>query len=162
MFNPKRELEKYGWTTGNGLGRNEDGIKTPLKVKLKNDKTGVGHHLSEEFTCHWWNKLYDDAASNICVLNSQANSQTYVEFKVETERKAAKKLDGKELLYGLFIKSTEHSVETVNIAESDGVDNCLHERNPLTLHKIIKSSRGSRKINGKLLRIMKQEMSNLI
>lgn len=80
----RKQLEKYGWkegiidialsenlttkfTLGQGLGRNEDGISTPIKPKLKFDNRGVGHSLAKEFTENWWEKTYNTAASNIDV-----------------------------------------------------------------------------------------------
>jgi len=61
----RKQLEKYGWTDGKGLGRKEDGISTALKPNLKFDKAGVGHDVGEQFTNNWWEKVFNNAAENI-------------------------------------------------------------------------------------------------
>ena len=35
-------LEKFGWCKGEGLGLNNDGIKTPISITIKNNKRGLG------------------------------------------------------------------------------------------------------------------------
>ncbi|CAF1311773.1 unnamed protein product [Rotaria sordida] len=36
-------LEKIGWIPGNGLGLNQDGIKTPIEVNIRNHRQGLGY-----------------------------------------------------------------------------------------------------------------------
>lgn len=38
----RRQLEKMGWSEGKGLGKNEDGLSTHIKVHKKDDSTGLG------------------------------------------------------------------------------------------------------------------------
>lgn len=52
---------------GKGLGKSENGITTAIKPKLKFDNAGIGHDSSEQFTNNWWEKLYNNAASNVNV-----------------------------------------------------------------------------------------------
>ncbi|VVC91461.1 unnamed protein product, partial [Leptidea sinapis] len=61
----RKQLEKYGWTDGKGLGKFENGISEALKPKLKRSVTGVGHDAAAYFTDHWWTKLYNKAANNV-------------------------------------------------------------------------------------------------
>ncbi len=35
-------MKKMGWKNGNGLGKNEDGIKTPLEVEKRENNSGIG------------------------------------------------------------------------------------------------------------------------
>ncbi|KAL3224634.1 hypothetical protein MRX96_026431 [Rhipicephalus microplus] len=58
-------LEKYGWSEGKGLGKNETGIAKALKPKLKFDTAGVGHKI--DLTSQWWSKAFNDAAKSIKV-----------------------------------------------------------------------------------------------
>ena len=37
----ENQLKKYGWTKGQGLGKNAEGRKTPITVIKKNDTHGV-------------------------------------------------------------------------------------------------------------------------
>ena len=43
-------MRKQGWTDGQGLGRQEQGIVDPIKATLKFDTTGIGHDIAKEFT----------------------------------------------------------------------------------------------------------------
>lgn len=52
---------------GEGIGRNSDGIVKPIKASLKFDTHGLGHNRADEFNNHWWEKAFNDAASNINV-----------------------------------------------------------------------------------------------
>nr|CAI5846827.1 unnamed protein product [Callosobruchus analis] len=63
----RKQLEKYGWSEGKGLGRHEDGISTPLKPKLKFDNAGLGHNIGDEYKNNWWEKVFNSAAANIDV-----------------------------------------------------------------------------------------------
>lgn len=49
------------------MGKKEDGISEALKPKLKRSITGVGYDPAKDFTEHWWNELYNKAASNVQV-----------------------------------------------------------------------------------------------
>ena len=59
--------------TGKGLGRNESGITDAIRPKLKFDTQGVGHNASEQFTYHWWEQAFNNAASNIQVASSEVS-----------------------------------------------------------------------------------------
>ncbi|CAF1304003.1 unnamed protein product [Rotaria magnacalcarata] len=39
-------LEKIGWTPGNGLGLNQNGIKTPIEINIRNRRQGLGYEKS--------------------------------------------------------------------------------------------------------------------
>lgn len=41
----RKILEKIGWTSGNGLGKNENGITEPITASFKNDKLGLGKKI---------------------------------------------------------------------------------------------------------------------
>ena len=53
--------------TGDGLGKQAQGISVPIKPSLKFDKTGIGHDPAKEFTSHWWDDAYKKAADNVTV-----------------------------------------------------------------------------------------------
>ncbi|XP_033314800.1 G patch domain-containing protein 4 isoform X1 [Bombus bifarius] len=51
----QKMLEKMGWTSGKGLGANEQGITEHVRVSVKNDTTGIGYKqdaLDEAWTEH--------------------------------------------------------------------------------------------------------------
>ena len=41
-------MKKMGWKEGNGLGKNEDGIKTPLAVEKRESNSGLGFNVEEK------------------------------------------------------------------------------------------------------------------
>ncbi|XP_046974850.1 G patch domain-containing protein 4 [Vanessa cardui] len=82
----RKQLEKYGWTDGKGLGKKENGISEPLKPKLKRSVAGIGYDAAADFTEHWWSALYDKAASNYQV--EEENGKT----------KRMKRLEDKEFV----------------------------------------------------------------
>ncbi|KAJ2776098.1 hypothetical protein H4R18_005853 [Coemansia javaensis] len=57
-----RQLAKYGWKEGEGLGRNRDGIKRAITVSRKADTRGVGSDASQ-WSSNWWDHLYNKASS---------------------------------------------------------------------------------------------------
>ncbi|XP_072937640.1 G patch domain-containing protein 4 [Epargyreus clarus] len=71
----RKQLEKYGWTDGKGLGKYETGMSEALKPKLKRSMTGIGHDAAADFTEHWWSALYDKAASNIEVKEKDGSTK---------------------------------------------------------------------------------------
>ena len=52
---------------GMGLGKNEAGMKEPLRPKLKFDYSGIGHDPWKELTSNWWSNVYDTAAAKVIV-----------------------------------------------------------------------------------------------
>lgn len=71
----RKQLEKYGWTDGKGLGKHENGISEALKPKLKRSVAGVGHDAAAEFNEHWWTTLYDKAAANVEVKEKNGKTK---------------------------------------------------------------------------------------
>ncbi|KAL1919151.1 uncharacterized protein VTP21DRAFT_2533 [Calcarisporiella thermophila] len=59
------QLSKYGWSKGQGLGKNRDGIKKAISVSQKQDTKGVGSETDWGFA--WWDHLYNKSTSKIQV-----------------------------------------------------------------------------------------------
>ncbi|XP_041988101.1 G patch domain-containing protein 4 [Aricia agestis] len=81
----RKQLEKYGWTDGKGLGKNENGISQALKPKLKRSVAGIGYDAASDFTEHWWSALYDKAAKNVEVEEKNGKTKkikTKDEFEI--------------------------------------------------------------------------------
>lgn len=68
------QLKKYGWKEGKGLGREERGMTSALKPKLKFDNAGLGHDIAKDFKFHWWDHVFNKAAENISVDKSPDGS----------------------------------------------------------------------------------------
>ncbi|KAI0240336.1 G patch domain-containing protein 4 [Lamellibrachia satsuma] len=91
-FDPQSHLEKHGWQKGSGLGRGENGIKEAIKVKIKNDTTGVGHDPGKEFSFHWWDHVFNKAANSFQVHNTEEGVRvTQVPAKSKKAKKKATK-----------------------------------------------------------------------
>ncbi|MEE6491454.1 hypothetical protein FKM82_016224, partial [Ascaphus truei] len=93
---------------GKGLGKRENGISEAIKVKVKCDKTGIGHNSAEQFTFHWWDHVFNKTASNISVEADQDGVQVKrltEEGGAVTNKKPRKGLANPNMLYGRFIKS---------------------------------------------------------
>ncbi|XP_030764226.1 G patch domain-containing protein 4 [Sitophilus oryzae] len=170
----RKQLEKYGWEEGKGLGRNEDGISSALKPKLKFDNAGVGHDVGEQFTNNWWERLFNSASENLNVqvdssgVNIQIKDSDAVDISTKSYSVKQLKNKSKDLEYGSFIKTsklTDKGVENYsNTPNFDGepmnsyqglTDEQLFAAcNNRTAHK---GARHGLKLNGKLSRIEKQE-----
>ncbi|XP_078061422.1 G patch domain-containing protein 4 [Mustelus asterias] len=105
----ERHLREQGWSWGKGLGRHEDGMSEALKVKVKCDKTGVGHHAGEQFTFHWWDHVFNKAATNITVETKEDGAEVKEVSKdgglSVSNKKPRKAQLCKELLYGRFVQA---------------------------------------------------------
>ncbi|KDO29960.1 hypothetical protein SPRG_05150 [Saprolegnia parasitica CBS 223.65] len=65
----KKQMAKMGWSQGKGLGKEEQGIATHIKVKRREENTGVGTEAAktEEQSNQWWYNVYNKMASKIVV-----------------------------------------------------------------------------------------------
>ncbi|KAF9134268.1 G patch domain-containing protein 4 [Mortierella sp. 14UC] len=73
----EKQLAKFGWKSGDGLGKNKDGIKKSISVTKKNDTKGLGGKL-DKWDFAWWDHVFNKSASNI-----QVNKDESGEVKVE-------------------------------------------------------------------------------
>nr|CAG8579060.1 7092_t:CDS:2 [Entrophospora candida]CAG8604129.1 260_t:CDS:2 [Entrophospora candida] len=62
------QLKKYGWTRGQGLGKNSNGIKNPIIISNKKNTRGLG--LTEDWSFEWWTQVYNKSLDNIEVSKS--------------------------------------------------------------------------------------------
>jgi len=107
-----KHMYKHGWTEGKGLGRNETGMKSAIKVKIKRDQAGMGHDMAEEFTFQWWDHVFNRAASKIKVKgeddseSSDSDSdenKTGKDVAITIKKPLKKKYDPTAFLYGRFV-----------------------------------------------------------
>ncbi|CAL1526576.1 unnamed protein product [Lymnaea stagnalis] len=154
----KRQLRKYGWTEGAGLGKQENGRSDPIKVSLKMDKTGVGHDPGKEFTDHWWLRVFNEAAQKIGQNKTNISSES------------TKKSEDKKNFYKGFVKSStlSNGIEKAN-KDSDSSDEESNDGPKVSLptlddiHKFCGGATGHRaamfgiKMKGKLSRVAEQD-----
>ncbi|XP_028041138.1 G patch domain-containing protein 4 [Bombyx mandarina] len=171
----RKQLEKYGWTDGKGLGKHENGISEALKPKLKRSVTGIGHDPAAEFNEHWWSVLYNKAADNVQVQDKNGKTKKIKikdDFNISTNTwqidKKPKNGKGKQYSEN-FIRTevlTKGGGKTENVKECDS-----HEENNGGLVKMTdeelfaacegrtahKGARHGLSALGKLARIAQQE-----
>ncbi|KAF9330115.1 G patch domain-containing protein 4 [Linnemannia elongata] len=75
----EKQLAKFGWKSGDGLGKNKDGIKKSISVTKKNDTKGLGGKL-DKWDFAWWDHVFNKSAANI-----QVNKDESGEVKVEKQ-----------------------------------------------------------------------------
>lgn len=76
----EKQLAKYGWKKGMGLGKKNDGISEPIKVKTCKNNLGIGNDPKKHLT-HWWDMAYNRAVNNIVVERSENG---HIEVKSST------------------------------------------------------------------------------
>ncbi|DAZ99464.1 TPA: hypothetical protein N0F65_001649 [Lagenidium giganteum] len=91
----RRQMEKMGWTEGKGLGKDEQGMKSHVKVKKREDLMGVGVEKMnvEEHKTQWWYNVYDNLATKIKVA---ADSDDEAAAANKKSKKKDKKKDKKK------------------------------------------------------------------
>ena len=180
-----QHLTKFGWKEGKGLGKKENGMKNAIKVKLKNNKSGLGHDHGSEFTFHWWDHIFNKAASSIKVSSTEDDKILLEKTDVKVAPSALisnkkpysrSSFRGQPLLYGTFVQSGTYrpstgkvkSIERSNIIQSEesgSEDESKFQGGSNNLEKIFmqtgmtghKAARHGHRLNGKLKRIQKQE-----
>ncbi|KAH8294018.1 hypothetical protein KR054_007473 [Drosophila jambulina] len=179
----KKILSKYGWKEGEGLGKHNTGIAAPLKASLKFDNAGLGVDRAQEFNDHWWERCFNEAASNVDVQVQQNGKITTGrkegEDAVEISTKAfsARKLkkakeqhasDGKST-YDNFLQTallTQGGGEVENTERIRVEDIAVSKVSVLTDEELFKACggrtthKGARhglKLSGKIARLEQQE-----
>lgn len=154
-------LEKYGWSEGKGLGKDETGIAHALRPRLKFDTAGVGHKI--DLTSQWWSQSFNEAAKSLTVHVSEES------VRVE-QKKQKKKSPLPKKTYNGFIKAGTQTGNGPLVADEEeenwgeGTEDSAIERisdeqlfeacGGLTAHK---AARHGLKMSGKLKRLEEQE-----
>ncbi|CAH2056274.1 unnamed protein product, partial [Iphiclides podalirius] len=178
----RKQLEKYGWTAGKGLGKNENGISEALKPKIKRSVTGVGHDLASDFTEHWWNNLYNKAAKNVEVeevngkvkkikckdKNFEITNNAW-QMKKKTKGESSEKQYGDYFVKSAILSNGGSKIENVNKSDSDD-EGLIKDIVKITDEELFaacegrtahKGARHGLKALGKLARIEQQEKTLL-
>ena len=58
----ERMLKKMGWSKGEGLGKDKQGIATHIRVTKRKDEEGIGGEKiqAEEMANTWWNGALEE------------------------------------------------------------------------------------------------------
>ena len=73
-----RQLKKFGWKEGDGLGKNLQGRSERILVKKKADASGIGLSRAEAEAAagQWWNDAFQNAAKSINVPGSSSSGSS--------------------------------------------------------------------------------------
>lgn len=161
-------MKHFSQFSGKGLGKNENGIITALKPKLKFDTSGIGH---KEVDTNWWQKSYDSALNSLKVEKTDNKD---VSFRVDSKQGLNSQKEKMKLHHGNFLKTAvlkdgavikeskferpvdklESDLKFVNISDEDLFKACGGR----TAHK---GARHGLNMGGKLARLEKQDSSLL-
>ncbi|KAL5962517.1 G patch domain-containing protein 4 [Taenia solium] len=62
------QLKKFGWSEGDGLGKNKDGILKPIKASMKFSRRGLGAtYQNKQLDEFLWSDVYQEATSRVSV-----------------------------------------------------------------------------------------------
>ncbi|KAH9281333.1 hypothetical protein ECG_05104 [Echinococcus granulosus] len=62
------QLKKFGWSEGDGLGKNKDGISEPIKASMKFSRRGLGAaYQTTQIDELLWSDVYQEALSRVFV-----------------------------------------------------------------------------------------------
>ncbi|CAF3333826.1 unnamed protein product [Rotaria socialis] len=164
----ERMLRKYGWDDDKGLGKDNQGMKTPIKAVLKFDNRGVGCNQKDEYSSEfkWWEYSYNRAAKKV----SESLDQSQGEEKKDQKRKHSedKQESSKKSIYSRFEKSSVlmgNKEESLRVEQETVVTEVPVSSLPTDeeLHRICggrtahKGARHGIRMNGKLQRLQEQE-----
>ncbi|XP_075988230.1 G patch domain-containing protein 4 [Anticarsia gemmatalis] len=173
----RKQLEKYGWSDGKGLGKHENGISEPIKPKLKRSAAGIGHDPASEFNEHWWTALYDKAAGNVEIKEKNGKTKkikTKDDFQITNStwklKQKPKDEENEEQYSDFFVRTAVltnggSKVEKVRESESEGEEE-KRDVFKMTDEELFKACEGRTahkgarhglKATGKLARIAQQE-----
>lgn len=85
-----RILKKHGWISGQGLGKNNNGIIKPLYTTTQKTQEGIGFSPNDYHS--WWDDLY-----NKTIVAIQDDKSENNEKETERERKRSRERDEKKM-----------------------------------------------------------------
>ncbi|KAJ2666698.1 hypothetical protein IW148_000688 [Coemansia sp. RSA 1199] len=107
----ERQLAKYGWKQGEGLGKSRDGIKRAITVSRRTDNRGVGSDANQ-WTSNWWDHLYNKASNS---GTSTPLSAPKSDEDAVYEAKLAEAAEEQDTLHeynGMFVKQSSSGTST--------------------------------------------------
>eukprot|EP01125_Pyxidicula_operculata_P018846 TRINITY_DN674_c0_g1_i1.p2 TRINITY_DN674_c0_g1~~TRINITY_DN674_c0_g1_i1.p2 ORF type:complete len:203 (+),score=43.81 TRINITY_DN674_c0_g1_i1:922-1530(+) len=106
-------LEKYGWSRGQGLGKDLSGRQDFVKVSKKDDKLGLGKPAYKLVDFSHWDDLYKKAAEEIKV---ESGDQGVILKKNNEADKPRQTFYG-----GMFVKSSTKTMEKTEAVKEENL-----------------------------------------
>ncbi len=100
----KKQMLKMGWTEGKGLGKNEDGMSSHIKISKREESVGLGSEkLNLEVQSHmdtWWSDSFAQTLKKFKDSNEKKKSKKEKKNKKEKDEKKKRKRDEIEVSTG--------------------------------------------------------------
>jgi Pin2-interacting protein X1 len=61
----QQQLQKMGWSEGDGLGKRRQGMASHITVKRREDNVGLGHSTAPSHTHQWWKDSIGDTLAKL-------------------------------------------------------------------------------------------------
>ena len=85
-------LGKYGWSEGEGLGKNKNGITEAIQIKRREENIGIGKKKKEQkWNDKWWENNYNTILNNM-KNNDKISTVSSSENENENIKKNKKKI----------------------------------------------------------------------
>ena len=146
----EKELKKFGWREGKGLGVAEDGMTEPIRVTVKGDTKGVGYlqqQYTEEFDNEWWRQAYNTSAESVVVSNKC--DDVVIDRRIVERREKVKRRTE-------FVAEGE-CIEGDGGIEVRDIDRVRQESELISLYNKNEASKNYKTPGGKQKRIAEQE-----
>lgn len=98
----RKQMEKMGWRDGQGLGKNEDGISTHIKVKKIENNEGIGESSKSDedrikgVTDQWWYGAFDKNAKKFKIKCDEDDDDDRKKKSKKTKKEKKSKKEKKE------------------------------------------------------------------
>jgi len=170
----RKQMEKYGWKDGDGLGKEgNQGITIALKPHYKTGKEGMGFDLSKDLVDAWWTRSYSDSLNRVNVSTVEGD-KVVVSTPCEEEDGSPMAKMRKRMLKANFTDFTKAAtLSNGEMVDEDNIESSISKTVlevkttfQLTDEELLKACGGrtahkaarfGMKLSGKLARIASQE-----
>jgi G-patch domain len=83
------QLERMGWSSGEGLGKNRQGIQTHVRIQTRDEQVGLGHVLASSTNDNhgWWNDSMGEIFSKLQQTSTKTGKTKKKKKKTKTKTK---------------------------------------------------------------------------
>jgi hypothetical protein len=149
----RKLIEKYGWRQGLGLGKQNEGISTYVRVSKKRDTSGVGiakDANTKLWNVAFWENMYNSAVTKCGDKGGDSSSSSDGEEKKDTAIATAR---ASLAFGGMFVSASK----TIDDDEEEDIEDLLSTGKKVSDWSSSAKGLYHGRVSGKLERIRKQE-----